>query len=501
MGASKKSEKVYDLVCIGGGIMSGTLALMTKILDKDSKIEVFERLDEVGLESSDAWNNAGTGHSAFCELNYTPEKEDGSIDISKAISIFSQFERSKEFWNYLVKNKMITKPEDFIKSIPHHSWVEGERDVEFLKKRHEALAQTPMFSEMKFTEDQETLKKWFPLMMTNRKSSEVMAATRMELGTEVNFGELTKMYFEILKKHFNAPVQLNTDVRDVYENEDGTWTVEAKNTKTLDRQTLIAKNIFIGAGGRALQLLQKTGIKEGKGYGGFPVSGEFLFCKNQEVIDKHWAKVYSKAGPDAPPMSTPHLDTRYIDGKRELLFGPFAGFSSKFLKSGSYADLFKTVKGKNIKSLLGAFWHNMDLTGYLVGQLKMSHADRVEVLRSFIKDAKDEDWELVVAGQRVQIIRADKEEWGALQFGTEVVHNPEGTVTALLGASPGASTAVHIMIQVLQHAFPQKMKTKAWKEKLDEMIFLWDKNADESPEEFRKIQKQCSDSLKLEVSH
>lgn len=480
--------------------MSGTLALLVKLLDPNCRVGVFERLNKVGLESSEAWNNAGTGHSAFCELNYTPEQEDGSIDISKAISIFSQFERSKEFWSYLVKNGMIKNPEKFINSVPHHSWVEGEEDVTFLKKRFEALTQTPMFQNMAYSDDVEKLKEWFPLIAENREDSEVMAGTRMEMGTEVNFGELTKQFFQILKTQFKTPVHTNTDVTDICKI-NGQWTVKVKNVITKNRQNLTTKNVFIGAGGHALPLLQKTGIAAGKGYGGFPVSGKFLFCKNQEVIDQHWAKVYSKAGPDAPPMSTPHLDTRYINGKRELLFGPFAGFSPKFLVHGSYTDLLSSVKTGNIKSLLGAFTHNLDLTKYLIKQLSMKHEDRMQILRKFVKEAKSEDWELKVAGQRVQIIRADEKQWGALQFGTEVVHNPEGSVTALLGASPGASTAIHIMIQVLQHAFPEEMKSEAWQTKLDEIIPLWNKNADADPEEFHEVQQNCSELLKLDVLH
>ncbi len=498
MHTSPKSDNVYDLICVGGGIMSGTLALLTKLLDPKSKIGVYERLDKVGLESSGAWNNAGTGHSAFCELNYTPEKEDGSIDISKAISIFSQFERSKEFWSYLVTHNMIDNPQEFINAIPHHSWVRGKADAEFLKKRYERLKETPMFQSMQFSEDPEVLKQWFPLIMTDRQPDEVMAGTRMELGTEVNFGALTRRYFTILKEQFDTPVSTDSEILDIKKS-GSEWLVVVKDVKTGQKQTVRTKRVFIGAGGRALTLLQKTGIKEKDGYGGFPVSGQFLFCKNKDVIDQHWAKVYSKAGPDAPPMSTPHLDTRYIDGKRELLFGPFAGFSPKFLKHGSNSDLFKTIKLGNLKSLLGAFWHNLDLTKYLIGQLSLSHENRMDILRDFVKDAKSEDWELLNAGQRVQIIKPDPKKWGKLQFGTEVVHNTDGSITALLGASPGASTAVHAILEILQQAFPEEVKTQAWQDKLTEMIPFWNKDADADETQFVKEQERCSELLKLNV--
>lgn len=498
---SQNSDKIYDLICVGGGIMSSTLSVMLKLLNPKAKIAIFERLNAVGLESSEVWNNAGTGHSGFCELNYTPEGEDGSIDITKAVNTLSQFERSKEFWSYLIKEGLIDDPEKFIKSCPHHSWVTGEDNVAFLKKRFAAMQQTPMFKNMKFTEDKAVLKEWFPLIMRAREENEVMAATRMELGTEVNYGALTELYFDILENKFDTDVELNTEVLNISRMENGNWLVDLKNKATRWRRKLQAQHVFIGAGGDALPLLQNTKIPEGNGYGGFPVSGEWLICTNQELIDQHWAKVYSKEGPDAPPMSTPHLDTRYINGKRELLFGPFAGFSSKFLKHGSYGDLFKSIKGGNIKSLLGAFWHNLDLSKYLVSQVMMNHKNRVEELREFIKDAQPEDWELKVAGQRVQIIKKDNKEWGKLQFGTEVVHSADGTITALLGASPGASTAVHIMLEVLRYVFPNDMDSKEWQKKLDKMIPFWNREVDTADAEFKKTQEFCSEMLKLEVAH
>lgn len=497
---TQKSDGIYDLICVGGGIMSSTLAIMVKMLDPSRNIAIFERLDEVGLESSEAWNNAGTGHSGFCELNYTPEKSDGSIDITKAVNTLSQFERSKEFWSYLIKNGLIDDPEKFIKSCPHHSWVTGQDDVDFLKKRYETMQKTPMFRNMKFSEDKEVLKEWFPLIMRNREEGEIMAGTRMELGTEVNYGALTRLYFNILDYKFNTSVELNSEVIDISRKDDY-WIVDVKNEKTNWRRKLKTKHVFIGAGGKALPLLQKTGIPEKNGYGGFPVSGEWLICKNREIVNQHWAKVYSKEGPDAPPMSTPHLDTRYIDGRRELLFGPFAGFSSKFLKNGSYTDLFTSIKLGNIKSLLGVFWHNLDLSKYLISQVMMSSRDRIEVLREFVKDARAEDWELRVAGQRVQIIKPDKEEWGKLQFGTEVVHSKDGSITALLGASPGASTAVHIILEVLKYVFPKEMNSGDWSEKLDEMIPFWNREVDVDAAEFKATQKFCSEMLKLEVAH
>lgn len=495
----KKIDGHYDLICVGGGIMSATLALMLKLIDASQKILILERLDDVALESSAAWNNAGTGHSGFCELNYSPEREDGSIDASKAIEVCTQFEKTKQFWSYLLENDYLKDPKEFIHAVPHHSWVNGEEDVIFLKKRFDEMRKHIMFEEIQYSEDFKILEKWFPLIMGEREASESMAATRMELGTEVNFGELTRMFFKILKDKFDTPVHTQHEVLDVDPTKGVDWLMEIKDLKNHKKIYCDAEHVFIGAGGGALPLLQKVEIDQKDGYGGFPVSGQWLICNNPEIIKQHHAKVYSKAGPDAPPMSTPHLDTRYVNGKQELLFGPFAGFSTKFLKKGSFFDLFKSIKWDNIPSLWGVFWHNLSLTEYLIGQVKMNHKDRVHELQTFIKDAKPEDWELKVAGQRVQIIKRDEEKGGVLEFGTEVVHSKDGRITALLGASPGASTAVHIMLQLIPLAFPEKAKSKAWQEKLSEMVPFWNKKIEDNKEEFKKIRKECSETLEINL--
>ena len=497
----KNTNHEYDLICVGGGIMSATLALILKLSDPKLKILILEKLDKVAQESTKAWNNAGTGHSAFCELNYTPQDEDGNVDISKAIDIFQQFEKSKQFWAYLVDQGLIKDPQSFIHSIPHHAWVRGKKDVDFLKNRYEEMTSHFMFEEMKFSEDHAKLKEWFPLIMENRTKDEVMAATRMELGTGVNFGSLTEQYFKILEEQLEVPVLRNREVLDIDPDGPEDWTVEVKDLKTDEKTYYDAEHVFIGAGGGALPLLQKVEIEEKEGYGGFPVSGQWLFCKNRDIIEKHHAKVYSKAGVDAPPMSVPHLDARFINGKKELLFGPFAGFSTKFLKQGSILDLPKSLRFDNLPSMWGVFWHNLPLTSYLIDQVRMGHEDRVEELKVFIKDAKPEDWELKVAGQRVQIIKRDEEQGGVLEFGTDVVHSKDGKITALLGASPGASTAVHIMLDVLKIAFPERLESNDVMEKLNEMVPFWNENIQEKEQEFKKVQQRSSRILNLDALH
>ena len=479
MTKTKSTQKEYDLICVGGGIMSATLAVMAKTLKPDLKILVLERLQNVAQESSAAWNNAGTGHSALCELNYTPEDENGKINIDKAIKICTQFEISKQFWSYLTNKNLIKDPNTFIEKVPHHSWVSGSDNAEYLEKRFNAMKEHFMFNDMEFTKDIEKMNEWFPLMMQNRTPKEIMAASRIDRGTEVNYGRLTKELFNILETEYNCKVQHNEEVLDIDPDENTEWSVIVKNSITKKVRHLDAEHVFIGAGGGSLLLLQKVEIDEKDGYGGFPVSGEWLVCKNKDIINQHNAKVYSKAGIGDPPMSVPHLDTRYIDGEKSLLFGPFAGFSPKFLKEGSYLDLPKSVTFDNIPALFGAFWHNLPLTKYLVQQVAMSFNDRMDALRKFVKDAKNEDWELKVAGQRVQIIKKDEFEGGKLRFGTEVVSSKNGSITCLLGASPGASTAAKIMLEVLEKAFPEIINSKEGKEKLNEMIPFWGKEVDE----------------------
>lgn len=492
--STKTNIKKYDLICVGGGIMSATLALLAKMLDPKMDILILERLDKVAQESSAAWNNAGTGHSALCELNYCPAK-DGSVDISKAEKICNQFEISKQFWSYLTAQGLIKDPKSFINPVKHHSWVTGEENATYLKKRYEVMKEHFMFDTIEFTESIEKMREWFPLIMHDRKEDEVMAASRIDRGAEMNFGSLTEQLFKILEEEYDTPVHCNMEVLDIDPDDEVEWFAKVKNLKTGEELEFDAHHVFIGAGGASLLLLQKVEIDEKDGYGGFPVSGQWLVCKNEDIIKQHNAKVYSKAGQGDPPMSTPHLDTRYINGKRELLFGPFAGFSPKFLKEGSYLDLFKSIQYDNISPMLGAFWKNLPLTQYLVEQVAMSFEDRMDDLRKFIKDAKNEDWEIVHAGQRVQIIKKDAFTGGELQFGTEVISSKDGSITCLLGASPGASTATFIMLQTLEKAFPEIMETAKGKEILSQMVPTYYKKP--TKELFLKTLKKSNALLKL----
>ncbi|MFS0716979.1 malate:quinone oxidoreductase [Arthrobacter sp. 1P04PC] len=485
-----------DVVLIGGGIMSATLGAFLKQLEPNWTISLFERLDRPGLESSDPWNNAGTGHAALCELNYSPAAKDGSVDPSKALHINEQFQLSRQFWSHLVTSSLIGSPKGFINTVPHMSFVVGEENTKFLRTRFEALKPNPLFRSMEYSEDQAQIAKWAPLIIKGRDPKQSVAATRAAEGTDVDFGALTR---ELTGYLGNNGVEINYghDVTGISRAADGGWDLSLKHPRSGERGSIHAKFVFVGAGGGALHLLQASGIPESKGYGGFPVSGQFFRCTDESLAAQHSAKVYGQASVGAPPMSVPHLDTRYVNGKRSLLFGPYAGFSTNFLKNGSYLDLPLSIRPSNIIPMLAVAKDNMDLTAYLVKEVAKRHGAKVEALREYYPEAKDGDWELITAGQRVQIIKKDPKKGGVLQFGTEVIAGRDGSIGALLGASPGASTAVPIMIELLQKAFPKDFK--GWQGKLKEMMPGYGVKLNENPELAAQLEADTAKVLQLET--
>ncbi|PRA57072.1 MULTISPECIES: malate dehydrogenase (quinone) [Pseudomonas] len=462
--------KKVDVVLIGGGIMSSTLGVWLNELEPGMSMEMVERLDGVALESSNGWNNAGTGHSALAELNYTPEDKNGKVEIPKAIEINEAFQISRQFWAWQVKNGVLKDPRSFINSTPHMSFVWGDDNIKFLKKRYEALQASPLFAGMQYSEDPAQIKQWVPLMMEGRDPKQKIAATWSPLGTDVNFGEITRQFAGYLQTKPNFSLKLSSEVEDIARNEDGTWRVSYKNLKDGSETQTDAKFVFIGAGGGALHLLQKSGIPEAREYAGFPVGGSFLVTENPTVAQQHLAKAYGKASVGAPPMSVPHLDTRVLDGKRVILFGPFATFSTKFLKEGSYFDLLTSTTTHNVWPMTKVGIEQYPLVEYLAGQLMLSDKDRMNALKEYFPNAKDEDWRLWQAGQRVQIIKRDEEKGGVLKLGTEIVASQDGSIAGLLGASPGASTAAPIMLSVLEKVFKDKVASPAWQEKLHQIV-------------------------------
>ncbi|MEK2608437.1 malate dehydrogenase (quinone) [Pseudomonas shirazensis] len=494
--AQAAETKRVDVLLVGGGIMSSTLAIWLNELEPSWSMEMVERLDKVAEESSNGWNNAGTGHSALAELNYTPEK-DGKIDITKAVEINESFQITRQFLAWQVKNGVLKNPRSFINSTPHMSFVWGDDNIRFLKKRYDALQASPLFRGMQYSEDPAQIKKWVPVMMEGRDPNQKLAATWTPLGTDVNFGEITRQYVGYLQSRENFSLKLSSEVQDISRNDDGSWHVEYKNLKDGSKSATDAKFLFIGAGGAALPLLQKSGIEEAKDYAGFPVGGSFLVTDNPAIAERHMAKAYGIAATGAPPMSVPHLDTRVLDGKRMILFGPFATFSTKFLKQGSLFDLMASMSLHNTWPMVRVGVREFDLVQYLVGQVLQSDDDRFEALQTYFPEAKKEDWRLWQAGQRVQIIKKDENQGGVLKLGTEVVASKDGSIAGLLGASPGASTAPPIMLDLLNKVFKDKLASAPWQDKIKQIIPSYGTHLNDSPERVEEEWAYTSEILQL----
>jgi len=484
MSDNGKSGARTDVVLVGAGIMSATLGALLRLVEPDWSITLVERLDAAAAESSDPWNNAGTGHSALCELNYTPQKPDGTIDIDKAINVNEQFQVTRQFWTYACENGILTDVRSFLNPVPHVSFVQGAENVDYLRRRQETLVRNPLFASMEFVDDPGEFARRLPLMAQGRDFSEPVGLNWTEGGTDVDFGSLSRQLLA-----FGSKRGMNTlfghDVRDLHQESDGSWTVKVLNRRTGEKRSIRSKFVFVGAGGGALPLLQKAGIKEAKGFGGFPVSGLWLRTDKPNLTGAHHAKVYGLPPLGAPPMSMPHLDTRVIAGKDWLLFGPFAGWSPKFLKTGKVTDLPLSVKPDNLLSMVGVGLTELPLLKYLIGELLQSFGGRVDTLRKFAPTAQGDDWELDIAGQRVQIIRRDSKKLGVLEFGTTVLAAADGSIAGLLGASPGASTAVPAMMEVMQRCFPGEYP--GWEPKLTEMVPSLGSTLSEEPRLFAEV--------------
>lgn len=485
------TPKHYDIALVGGGIMSATLGLLLRQVRPDASILLIERLDKVGEESSSPWHNAGTGHAALCELHYTPRTSDGSIDISKAVLVNEQFQRSLQLYSWIVEKGLVPDPSIFINPVPHIGFCQGESDVQFLRDRQEAMVRAPQFADIEFSDSTDTISEWAPLLMRGRDTTQPVAATNARFGTDVNFGALTTAMVNWLQA-IGTDLWTGHQVTNLTK-AGHTWDLDITNRLSNETSKVSADFVFVGAGGTALHLLQKSGIKEIKGVGGFPVSGQFLRSTDTDLIAEHHAKVYGRPATGAPPMTAPHLDSRVIDGKRGLMFGPYAGFSPKFLKHGSWSDLIRSIRPDNLLTMLTVGKNEIPLTMYLIKQVLQSMDDRIDQLQKFYPEATKGNWELIHAGQRVQVMRPTPTKRGILQFGTEVIAAKDGSIVGLLGASPGASTATAIMVDVMQRCFPNDYGT--WMPRLQEILPHVDVNLADEPRLFEEIRTSSSKVL------
>lgn len=490
------SRQTTDVLLVGAGVMSATLGALLQSLEPDWSITVLERLDGPALESSDPWNNAGTGHAALCELNYTPQLADGSVDVSKALTINEQFQLSRQMWSYAVENGQLTDPSSFVNPVPHVSFVRGAENAEYLRRRYDALAENPLFEGIELIEDRQEFARRLPLMADGREDDEPIALNWSQNGTDVDYGSLTRQFVNSLGQR-GADIRYGQQVKNLTKQTDGTWVAKVKDKQQGSTYQLNARFVFVGAGGGALHLLQKSGIEEIKGFAGFPVSGQFLRCLNTDIADQHQAKVYGLAAVGAPPMSVPHLDTRVIDGQRSLLFGPYAGWTPKFLKNGSFTDLPRSIRPNNLMPMLGVGLTSMPLVKYLVMEVLKSSKSRVNELNVFAPSADADDWELITAGQRVQVVRK-KGKGGSLEFGTSIISAADGSIAGLLGASPGASTSVAAMLEVLEKCFGSQFE--AWKPKLKEIVPSYGTSLAENPSLLADLRDWTDRTLQLSTS-
>ncbi|CAE8627324.1 unnamed protein product [Polarella glacialis] len=505
--AAPPTPKEIDAVCIGAGVMSATVGLMLKELEPSWKIVMCERLHAAGEESSNGFNNAGTGHSGFMEPNYTKEvynadKTLKTVTTEKVESVCTQFLSSRQYWTYLVSKGHLPEPDTFIHQTMHIALGIGDDQVDFIKKRYEAMKVLPLFSSMEIALPEEKAKQaeWAPLIMAGRDPKELTCMTRVPMGTDVDYGALTKNKVSAFMK-LGGDLRLFTEVTDLKKQSDGKWLVTTKNTSTgRGIQAMKAKFVFVGAGGWALMMLQRAGIPQVRGYMALPVTGDWAVCQNPAVVKKHKVKVYAPGAPGAPPMSMPHLDYRTIGGKEMLLFGPFGSITFKFLRFGSMFDALKALKPHNILPTVGALSKNLSLVVMLMKDVFKSGTGKLHDIRHYYPEAEPEDWVLIPAGVRAQIIKQDlKSGKGMLQFGTEVLTNDEGTICGLLGASPGASTCVTIALDTIEKCFKDKPEFARWMPKIKEMIpsYAPDEHSVLTPESIKQIYEKTGAALKI----
>ncbi len=484
-----------DVILIGSGIMSATLAVMLKRLDPRLRIQMIEITSELAQEASNGWNNAGTGHAGICELSYTPARDaGGGVSISRALHIFEQFEHSKQFWGSMTAEGMMGEPADFIHAVSHQCFVKGADDVSFLHDRHVAMKEHHFFRGMTFTTDSAMIQQWAPLVMEGRAACPV-AATKGD-GTEVDYGMLARRLCGWLAQQQHCGIATGWKVTKLKRGA-GEWHLDMRCVASGEERKQRAKFVFVGAGGGSLPLLQSTGLSEVSGLGGFPIGGQWLVCDEPSICARHDAKVYGITPSSSPSLGAGHLDVRRLNGRRQLLFGPFASWTTRFLKHGRWSDLPLSIRAGNLGALLRTAARNRSLVHYLITQGLQSMESRMVALREFYPGARSEHWRLVQAGIRVQAIK--KADRGAVHFGTEVFSSADRSLASLLGASPGASVSVNIALEVIQTCLSHLLAGTEGVGRMRQMIPTFDQDLKQPGNAalFEKTNRETAERLQL----
>lgn len=477
------------VIVIGAGIMGTTFAVLAKELAPELDVTILERLEGPGAGNSWVFNNAGTGHEANCELNYTPVDEE-VISVEKALKIHAQFNVAKQFWAYLVNKGAIQDPKTFINQTKHCTIV-SESAIEELRLRFKEMSAHHFFEHMQYSEDFDEIERWLPYLMEGRPRHEKMAATVIETGTDVNFGALTEQMANYAVNELGVKIEYGTHVKRVHRSPAGSWLVETERMGNAVQYK--ADVLFVGAGGGAFPLLKKSHLPFRARFSGFPVGGRFLQAAiTREQADQYRAKTYGKAKVGAPPMSVPHLDLRVANGQHYLLFGPFASFKPVLEKGRGFIDYLRSMRLHDLPGLLNVALEHFPLVKYLVSETFKGESSMLAELENFAPGiSRKFDWKAVEAGQRVQIIKD-----GDLQMGTEIIVSSDKTYGTLLGASPGASVSPEVMLRCLEQLLPAVVAGDEARQKLKD-IFPEDSldTLSHNPERYREIRDVVNQTL------
>ena len=485
-----------DVVLIGGGIMSATLAALLEVVAPQWSITVFEsaagrrRRELARLEQ----RRHRPRRPVRAELHARRARRPGGPGQGR------HDQRAVPGLPPVLvapgRAGLTGAPKEFINPVPHVSFVTGEDGRAYMRARHEALAAQPLFDGLEYSDDPAELAEWTPLMMAGRDPRQLVAATRSAAGTDVNFGALTRMLLEDAAdrgvavhcqpaRHEPRPARPTAAGRS-----------PCRDTVTGERRT-VRRPVRLRRRRRRRAAAAAEGGHPGDRRASAASRSAASSCAPAPPSwSQHQAKVYGQAAVGAPPMSVPHLDPRVIDGDHSLMFGPYAGFSPKFLKAGSMFDLPRSVKPNNLGSMLGVARTELALTRYLVNELLQSGADRHQTLRAFVPDgrrARLGDDHRRPARPGHQAGPGDRPRRAPVRHrGRRRRRRHDRRPARRL---PGASTAVSAMLDLLERCFPDRMP--AWRPALQEAIPSYGRSLADDPALLAEVRASTMQTLEL----